>query len=81
MLNEFADKLKQREIKVKIDKSIVEYIAKVGFDDLYGARPLKRAVQSRVEDKFAEELLDGKIKDGDNIILKAKDDNVIIDLI
>ena len=81
MLNEFADKLKQREIKVKIDKSIVEYIAKVGFDDLYGARPLKRAVQSKVEDKFAEELLDGKIKDGDNIILKAKDDNVIIDLI
>ena len=81
MLNEFADKLKQREIKVKIDKSIVEYIAKVGFDDVYGARPLKRAVQSKVEDKFAEELLDGKIKDGDNIILKAKDDNVIIDLI
>ena len=81
MLNEFADKLKQREIKVKIDKSIVEYIAKVGFDDLYGARPLKRSVQSKVEDKFAEELLDGKIKDGDNIILKAKDDNVIIDLI
>ncbi len=81
MLNEFADKLKQREITVKIDKSIIEYIVKVGFDDVYGARPLKRAVQSKVEDKFAEELLDGKIKDGDNIILKAKDDNVIIDLI
>ena len=80
MLNEFADKLKQREIKVKIDKSIVEYIAKVGFDDLYGARPLKRAVQSKVEDKFAEELLDGKIKDKDKITLKAKDNNVIIEV-
>ena len=80
MLNEFADKLKQREITVKIDKSIIEYIAKVGFDDVYGARPLKRAVQSKVEDKFAEDLLDGKIKDGDNITLKAKDNNVIIEV-
>lgn len=80
MLNEFADKLKQRKITVKIDKSIIEYIAKVGFDDVYGARPLKRAVQSKVEDKFAEDLLDGKIKDGDNIILKAKDNNVIIEV-
>ena len=80
MLNEFADKLKQREITVKIDKSIIEYIAKVGFDDVYGARPLKRAVQSKVEDKFAEELLDGKIKDKDKITLKAKDNNVIIEV-
>ena len=80
MLNEFADKLKQREITVKIDKSIIEYIVKVGFDDAYGARPLKRAVQSKVEDKFAEELLDGKIKDKDKITLKAKDNNVIIEV-
>ena len=80
MLNEFADKLKQREITVKIDKSIIEYIVKVGFDDVYGARPLKRAVQSKVEDKFAEELLDGKIKDKDKITLKAKDNNVIIEV-
>ena len=80
MLNEFSDKLKQREITVKIDKSIIEYIVKVGFDDVYGARPLKRAVQSKVEDKFAEELLDGKIKDKDKITLKAKDNNVIIEV-
>ena len=47
---------------------------------MYGARPLKRAVQSKVEDKFAEELLDGKIKDKDKITLKAKDNNVIIEV-
>ena len=81
MLKEFADKLKSRDISVKIDDSIVKYIAKVGFDDVYGARPLKRAVQSKVEDKFAEQLLDGKIKDGDSIILKAENDNVVIDIL
>ena len=81
MLIEFADKLKSRDFSVKIDDSIVKYIAKVGFDDVYGARPLKRAVQSKVEDKFAEQLLDGKIKDGDSIILKAENDNVVIDIL
>ena len=78
MLEEFTKKLLQRNISVEIDESLIKYISKIGFDDIYGARPLKRAVQSRVEDKFAEELLDGKIKDGAKIIIKVEDDDVII---
>jgi ATP-dependent Clp protease ATP-binding subunit ClpC len=45
---------------------------------VYGARPLKRAVQSKIEDEFAEQILDGKIKDGDEVVLKAQEDKVII---
>ena len=78
MIDESVDKLKERNIKISVEDSIVEYIAKVGFDDVYGARPLKRAVQSKIEDEFAEQILDGKIKDGDEVVLKAQEDKVII---
>ena len=79
MLNEFADKLKNKNIEVKLDKSIIEYISKIGFDNVYGARPLKRAIQSKIEDKFAEEILEGKINDGDKILLKSIEDKVVIE--
>ena len=78
MIDNSVSKLKERNIKIDIDDSVVEYISNVGFDDSYGARPLRRAVQSKIEDKFAEELLDGNIKDGDHIKLMAKDDNVLM---
>ncbi|MBO5477439.1 MAG: ATP-dependent Clp protease ATP-binding subunit, partial [Clostridia bacterium] len=78
LLKEFAAKLKSREITVEIDESLVKYISEVGFDEVYGARPLKRAIQSKVEDKVAEELLDNKISDGDTITISQKDSNVII---
>ena len=78
MIDNSVSKLKERNIKIDIDDSVVEYISNVGFDDNYGARPLRRAVQSKIEDKFAEELLDGNIKDGDHIKLMAKDDKVLI---
>ena len=78
MIDESVDKLKERNIEIAVDDSIVDYIAKVGFDDVYGARPLKRAVQSKIEDEFAEQILDGKIKEGDKVTLKAEEDKVII---
>jgi len=78
MIDLSINKLKDKNINIEVDDSLVEYIAKVGFDDTYGARPLKRAVQSKIEDKFAEEILDGNIKDGDNIIIKVDGDNVFI---
>ena len=70
----------RKDIKIDVEDSIVDFIAKVGFDDNYGARPLKRAVQSKIEDKIAEEILDGNIKEGSHIILKAEEDKVIISL-
>ena len=79
MLDEFAMKLKSRNIDVEIDESLIKYISKVGFDDVYGARPLKRAVQSKVEDKVAEEMLDGKIEDGQKVKIRVENDNLIIE--
>ena len=46
-----------------VSDEVITYLAKVGFDDTYGARPLKRAIQSNVEDTIVEALLDQKIKE------------------
>ena len=58
---------------------MVKFIAKTGFDTVYGARPLRRAIQSNVEDKFAEKMLDGEINAKDNVIVKYSDGAVKIE--
>ena len=78
MLDEFKTRLMERKITVTINQDVIEYISKIGFDDVYGARPLRRAIQSKIEDRFAEEILDGKVKDGDSVEVVIKDNQVII---
>lgn len=67
MLDEFIKRLEKKNIKVDVSDDVIKYISKVGFDDTYGARPLRRAIQSKIEDKFAEEMLDGNIKEDSNV--------------
>jgi len=80
------DKLKSRlngmKYQIKFDESISKMISKVGFDEMYGARPLKRAIQDKVEDFISEEVLRGNIKeeldyvliteDGENVTIQTK---------
>ena len=54
----------QMDIHLNVTNSAVDYIAEAGFDAKYGARPLRRAIQSKIEDRLANELLEGKIKRG-----------------
>ncbi len=63
-------KLKDMEIEVEFSSSAIEKIADAGFDDVYGARPLKRAIQSLIEDEISEKILSGEIKKGENILLE-----------
>jgi ATP-dependent Clp protease ATP-binding subunit ClpC len=79
MLSEFEKRLTSKNITVSFDDSVIDYIAKVGFDDTYGARPLRRAIQTYIEDKFANELLDEKIKENDNIKVTYVNDNILIE--
>ena len=53
------------DIHLNVTNSAVDYIAEAGFDAKYGARPLRRAIQSKIEDRLANELLEGKIKRGE----------------
>ena len=62
MLSGVEKLLKMQGISLKVDEKAKDLIASKGIDDAYGARPLKRAIQTMVEDKIAEAMLDGKVK-------------------
>ena len=78
------DKLKARvkEIgyEIKINKSAVDYVAKQGYDEAYGARPLTRAIQRYIEDPVTDEILNGNFKEGDTIKITydKKEDKIIL---
>ncbi|MCR5324416.1 MAG: ATP-dependent Clp protease ATP-binding subunit [Lachnospiraceae bacterium] len=59
--------MEEMSIRLKIDNSFTSYIAEKGFDEKYGARPLRRAIQTELEDKLAEEILNGKASEGDTV--------------
>ena len=61
MLKQVQTRLKEQNYIVEIDDSVKELVAEKGIDTNYGARPLKRAIQSNVEDKIAQAILDKKI--------------------
>ena len=74
------DKLCSRLVKLKYnityDDTVLDLISEVGFDETYGARPLKRAIQDKVEDFISEEVLKGTILENTNYILYVKDKEV-----
>jgi ATP-dependent Clp protease ATP-binding subunit ClpC len=79
MLHTLTNRLSGNGITATFDDSAVALLAKEGFDATYGARPLRRAIQTKVEDAFAEAMLDGKITDGDSVQVVAKDDQIVIE--
>lgn len=68
LLKEFTKRCKeQMNITLNVRDSVKSFISEEGFDDKYGARPLKRAIQNKIEDALAEEILEGKVKSGDTV--------------
>ena len=78
MLSSLEKRLKANGINASFDDSAVRLLAKEGFDPVYGARPLRRAIQSKVEDLIAEKMLDGEINQGSLITVTADGDGIII---
>ena len=77
LLEQFAKRCKeQMDITLKISSAAKELIAKAGFDEKYGARPLKRAIQTKVEDALAQEILEGKVKAGDKVLLGVSKEEI-----
>ena len=77
-LDKLVERLKEMKYKIKYDDSLVEYVAKIGYDSTYGARPMKRAIQDKVEDFLSEEVLTGKIKENTQYVLKVEEETVKI---
>lgn len=76
-LDKLAKRLDSMKYLISFDESISKMISKVGFDEMYGARPLKRAIQDKVEDFISEEVLKGNIKEGTKYVLKTEDGETI----
>lgn len=68
----------QLNIKLNLQESVTEFILEKGFDDKYGARPIRRAVQTHVEDMLAEEIIKGNIKQGDTVTLSVKEGKPVV---
>ncbi len=73
-------KLASRDIKISLSPSAKAYIAEVGFDPDYGARPLKRALYDEVEDRLAELILEDKIVEGSSVTFDVVDNEVVVDV-
>ncbi|MEE1002611.1 MAG: ATP-dependent Clp protease ATP-binding subunit [Acutalibacteraceae bacterium] len=79
LLDILAKRLSARDITIEFTDEAISKIADEGFDPVYGARPLKRAIQTKIEDKLSEEMLDNKIKDGMSIICDYKENNFVFE--
>ncbi len=76
VIREMLDKVADREIDITLTKGAKEFLIDKGFDEKYGARPLKRVIQKFIEDPIAEEILKGKFADGSVIQVKRKGDGL-----
>lgn len=81
MVNALASRMKKNlGITIEMTEQAKTYMADEGFDKSYGARPLRRAIQSKIEDKLAEQLLDGIIKEGDHVVIDTKEGELVFNL-
>ena len=78
LLSSVEKRLEKMNIKVTVDDSVIDAVSDKGFDPVYGARPLKRAIQSTVEDKIAEAMLEGVCKEGDSVTVSYKDGTTVV---
>ena len=69
--------LTDRKIGIKLTDAAKEMIAREGFDPVYGARPLKRAIQREVQNPLAVKILEGEFKAGDDIVVDVTDGKVV----
>lgn len=76
MTDVLAKRLQQTGIVMEVTDEVKAFLAKKGFDPVYGARPLRRAIQSMIEDRLAEEMLEGKIKQGDHVVVRIQDEQL-----
>ena len=74
-LRNLSNRLKGQELFFDLDDSAKEFIIDKGYDDKFGARPLKRAIERFLEDSLAEAILEGSIKRGEKIKVSLNDDN------
>ena len=77
MLSEIGKRINGLGITISFSDEVTEMLAKEGYDPIYGARPLRRAIQRKIEDGLSVELLEGKLKKGDTVKAVLKDGKIV----
>ena len=72
------DRLAARKLTLRVTDAAVDAVADEGYDPTYGARPLKRVIQRRIQDPIAMAILEGRFSEGDTIVVDAKDGQIVI---
>jgi ATP-dependent Clp protease ATP-binding subunit ClpC len=70
MMKDLFKRLSERELSIEVTDEVKDYLAKDGYNEAYGARPLRRLIQKKIEDQLAEEILTNAYQAGDVILLK-----------
>ncbi len=78
-LADVSIRLAEKRITVSFTPKAKKYIAEKGYDPQYGARPLRRAIQDCVLDELALRIVEGKIKEGDTVIVDVRKDKIVIE--
>ena len=79
MLNDLFKRLESQNLNIEVSDEVKDYLGDAGYSEAYGARPLRRLIQKRIEDGLAEEILSGKYQKGDKIILNLKEEKIVFD--
>jgi len=77
MLKSLLDRIKEMNINIEVTGKAKALLVEKGYDQAYGARPLRRAIQKMVEDQLSEEVLKGDIKPGSNVLIDAEEDKLV----
>ncbi|RXI43464.1 ATP-dependent Clp protease ATP-binding subunit [Clostridium tetani] len=78
MFDEVSEDLSEKNIKVHFTKEVKDFILKVGYDEKYGARELKRAIQRYIEDEISEQYFRNEVKEGTNILVDIYEESIYI---
>ena len=79
MLKDLFKRLSERNLTIEVTDAAKDYLAKEGYSETYGARPLRRVIQKKVEDILAEEILSGNYKENDKLKMDFRDDKIVIE--
>jgi ATP-dependent Clp protease ATP-binding subunit ClpA len=79
MLKEVKDEVRERSITLEVSEEAKKFILKEGYDEKYGARPLRRAIQKYVEDEISEAFLHKRFKEGSNINITLQNGNIVLE--
>ena len=79
MMKDLFKRLSERDLSIEVTDEVKDFLAKDGYSEAYGARPLRRLIQRKIEDQLAEEILTNAYEAGDVILLKLKDEKIVFE--